>query len=35
MDYLEALERNIPNYITCRVTVSSIAACNENGFALS
>lgn len=29
MDYLEAPERNIPNYITCRVTVPSNAACSQ------
>jgi len=29
MDYSEALECDIPNYITCRVPVPSNAACSQ------
>lgn len=29
MDYLEALEHNIPNHVTCRVTMPSNTTCRE------
>lgn len=29
MDYLEAVEHNIPNYVTCRVTMPSNTTCRQ------
>lgn len=29
MDYLEALEHNIPNHVTCRVTMPSNTTCRQ------